>query len=357
MTASPAARMLDVRRIYLEPDVADLPRGQQVLDRFPDAERIEVASHQDIPGLYGNPGTVTDWIRNKREVLVLGTKKSLAARPNGRSADFIAPSTANGCAMACSYCYVPRRKGYANPITVFVNIERIIGYLTRHAARQGPKTEPNQCDPVDWVYDIGENGDCSVDALVSDNVADLVGAFAAIDGAKASFATKFVNPDLLSYDPRGGTRVRISLMPHDVSRKLDLRTTPVSQRIAAVNDLVAAGYEVHLNFSPVVVFDGWLEGWRTLLREIDDVLDDRSKAQLACEIIMLTHNDQLHEVNLQWHPRGEDLLWRPELQEHKVSHSGQRNLRYRASWKRTWLDRLEALIAEETPYLRVRYAF
>ncbi len=29
-------------------------------------------------------------------VLVLGVKKSLVTRPNGRSADFIAPSTANG---------------------------------------------------------------------------------------------------------------------------------------------------------------------------------------------------------------------------------------------------------------------
>ncbi|GAA1941804.1 spore photoproduct lyase family protein [Nocardioides hwasunensis] len=357
MVRSPAARMLDIRRIYHEPDVPDLPRGRQVLDRFPDAERVEVAAHQDIPGLYGNPGTVTDWVRNKREVLVLGSKKSLAARPNGRSADFIAPSTANGCAMACNYCYVPRRKGYANPITVFVNTDRIIGYLQRHVARQGPKPAPNQCDPVDWVYDIGENGDCSVDALISDNVADLVSAFAELDGAKASFATKFVNPDLLTYDPRGGTRVRFSLMPHDVSRQLDLRTTPVSQRIAAVNDFVAAGYEVHLNLSPVVVFEGWLDGWRALLREVDDVLDSAAKAQLACEIIMLTHNEALHEVNLQWHPRGEDLLWRPDLQEHKQSHSGQRNLRYRASWKRTWLDRLIAVIDEEAPYLMVRYAF
>ena len=146
-----AERLLEVRRIYHEPDIERWPRAQQVLERFPDAERVEVASHQDIPGLYGNPGGVERWVRTKREVLVLGEKRSLQARPNGRSADFIAPSTSNGCAMACSYCYVPRRKGFANPITVFVNIERIAGYLARHAARQGPKVEPNQCDPVDWV--------------------------------------------------------------------------------------------------------------------------------------------------------------------------------------------------------------
>jgi spore photoproduct lyase len=349
--------MLDITTIYHEPDVPAYPRGQQVLERWPDADRVEVPSHQDIPGLYGNAGNVEDWVRTKRNVLVLGTKKSLTARPNGRSSDFIAPSTSNGCAMACSYCYVPRRKGYANPITVFVNIERIVGYLERHAGRQGRKPAPNQCDPVDWVYDIGENGDCSVDAAVSDNVRDLVDLFARLPGAKASFATKLVNRDLLDLDPRGGTRVRFSLMPQDVSRVLDLRTSRVSERIAAIDDFVAAGYEVHLNFSPVVVQEGWLEEWGALFDEIDATIGDAAKRQLACEIILLTHNAGLHEVNLGWHPRGEDLIWRPDLQETKRSQSGQENVRYRTGWKGRWVHQLTDLLAEKMPYCTVRYAF
>lgn len=357
MPRSAADRLLAIERIYHEPGVRDWARGREVLARYPDAELVEVPAHQDIPGLYGNAGQVDDWIRNKRGVLVLGEKRSLQARPNGRSADFIAPSTSNGCAMACSYCYVPRRKGYANPITVFVNIERILGYLERHVARQGPKPEPNQCDPRDWVYDLGENGDCSVDALISDNVRDLVDLFARTPGAKGSFATKFVNRELLDWDPRGGTRVRFSLMPREMSRRLDLRTSPISERIAAIDDFVAAGYEVHLNFSPVVLHEGWYDEWRDLLREIADVVSPPARAQLACEIIMLTHNEGLHEVNLGWHPRGEDLLWRPDLQEPKRSHSGQVNVRYRAAWKRRWLDQLLELVAAELPGCRVRYAF
>jgi hypothetical protein len=76
----------------------------------------------------------------------------------------------------------------------------------------------NQCDPVDWVYDIGENSDCSVDAWVADNVRDFIRVVRAHGRREASFATKAVNPDLLRYDPRGGTRVRSSLMPREVSR-------------------------------------------------------------------------------------------------------------------------------------------
>jgi spore photoproduct lyase family protein len=352
-----AARLLDVRRIYHEPEIERFERAREVLARFPDAERIEVPSHGAIPGLYGNAGNVEDWVRNKREVLVLGEKKSLTARRNERSSDWIAPSTANGCAMACSYCYVPRRKGYANPITVFTNIEKIIGYLERHAGRQGPKPEPNQCDPVDWVYDIGENSDCSVDAMVSDNVRDLVDLFGRLANAKASFATKLVNRELLSYDPRGGTRVRFSLMPEGTSKLVDLRTSKVAERIAAMDDFVAAGYEVHLNLSPVIVQEGWLDDWAELLDQVADGTSPRTRQQLAAEIIFLTHNEGLHEVNLGWHPKGEDLLWRPDLQQAKRSQSGQWNVRYKTPWKGRWVQQLVDLLAERLPECRVRYAF
>ena len=250
---------LDIARIYLEPAVEAHARGREILARFPAAERVPVASHWNIPELRdADPG---DYLRAKRGSLVLGVKKGLAFRPNGRSADFIAPSSSNGCAMACAYCYVARRKGHANPVSVFVNIEAIAAAIARHAARQGPKAEPNQVDPKDWVYDLGENGDLSVDAAISDNVRDLVALFRGIPNAKGSFATKWVNPDLLGYDPQGRTRIRMSLMPPDMARLLDVRTAPVAERIAAIPDLHRAGYEVHLNFSPVVLREGWEAEW------------------------------------------------------------------------------------------------
>jgi spore photoproduct lyase family protein len=346
-----------VREIHAEPAAAASPRGRQVLARFPDARVVEVDSHWGIPGLHGNEGNVERWVRVKGETLVLGERKTLATRPNGRSADWIAPGASNGCAMACAYCYVPRRKGYANPVTVFTNVDRIIAHLGRHIARQGPKREPNQCDADAWVYDIGENGDCSVDALICDNTADLVHAFGQWPTAKASFATKFVNPDLLALNPRGRTRIRFSLMPPDDSRLLDVRTSPVAERIAAAGDFLDAGFEVHFNLSPVVVRPGWEEAWTELLRHLDDVLPERVKRQAAAEVIMLTHNRELHEVNLGWHPRAEEVLWRPEIQQAKHSENGALNVRYRADVKAGAVARLRALVAEYTPWLRIRYAF
>jgi spore photoproduct lyase len=352
-----ARQLVDIRQIYMEPAVQDHARGREILNRYPDAERISVGSHWQIPSLHGNAGSAEDWLAIKRHVLVLGVKKGLTMRPNGRSAHFIAPSTSNGCAMACAYCYVPRRKGYANPISIFVNIEDTCRAIARHAARNGALPRPDQVDPEHWVYDIGENSDLSVDALICDNVRDLVALFRSLPHAKGSFATKYVNPDLLDYDPQGKTRIRFSLMPPAVAKVVDVRTSPVSERIQAVNAFVQAGYEVHVNFSPVIVYPGWEEDWRRLFEEVDDVLSAEAKAQLRSEIIFLTHNAQLHDVNMQWHPKAEDYLWTPQTQEVKRSEGGMMNLRYRAAWKRQWLARFQDLLAQCMPYCGVRYAF
>ncbi|GAA2847364.1 spore photoproduct lyase family protein [Actinoplanes cyaneus] len=351
------ADLLDIRRIYVEPAAAGMPRGKEILARFPAAELVEVESHHRIPELYGDETNVNRWVRIKREALVLGVKKTLTARPNGRSADFIAPSTANGCAMACAYCYVPRHKGYSNPITVFANIDKICAYVSGHVHRQGTKPAPNECDPAAWVYDIGENSDCSADARISDNVHDLVDLFRWLPTAKASFATKHVNRDLLDWDPQGRTRIRFSLMPQRDAKVLDIRTSPIAERIAAIDDFVEAGYEVHVNFSPVVVRDGWLDDWAELLDQLDAGIGPAARAQLAAEVIFLTHNRELHEVNLGWHPKAEELIWRPDLQQPKRSQNGSWNVRYRTGEKGRHVAALLDLIVTRTPYLHVRYAF
>jgi hypothetical protein len=194
--------LLEIKKIYYEPEVKNYIRGQEILDNYPDAELIEIPSHWIIPELHGFHGSVEDWIKIKRNDLILGIKKSLTCRPNTRSSHFVAPSHSNGCTMSCSYCYVPRRKGYANPISIFVNIEQICKYIVRHAAKQGMFMQPDHIDDKHWVYEIGENGDCSADAAICDNVKDLMDLFKNIPNGKLTFATKFVNREMLTYDPQ-----------------------------------------------------------------------------------------------------------------------------------------------------------
>ena len=350
-------QLFDIDTIYHEPNIENYPRAREILDKFPDAQRIEVASHQRIPGLHGSRGNAADWLKIKRQVLVLGARKSLKCEPNNRSSDFIAPGLASGCASSCAYCYVPRHKGYANPITTFVNIEQITAYLSKHAAKQGLKFEATPPDDDLWVYELGCNSDMSIDAAICDNARDMVALFRTLPNAKCTWATKWVNRDLLSYDPQGKTRLRFSLMPHQMSKLVDVRTSPVSQRIAAINDFVEAGYEVNVNFSPVIVRDHFLDDYAALFEELNDSLSERAKAQMQAEVIFLTHNAALHEVNLAWHPRAEAVLWTPHLQENKTSGGGGHNVRYKVALKQPLVAQFREQLRAQMPYCRVRYAF
>jgi hypothetical protein len=90
---------------------------------------------------------------------------------------------------------------------------------------------------------------------------------------------------------------------------------------------------------------------------ISDSINEKAKKQLKAEIIMLTHNEDLHNKNMLWHPKGEDFLWRPELQQRKLSQNGMWNIRYRNNWKKSGVEKITGLMKEYMPYSHVRYAF
>lgn len=103
--------------------------------------------------------------------------------------------------------------------------------------------------------------------------------------------------------------------------------------------------------------DGWLEDYAELFGQLDDTLTEQAKAQLQCEVIFLTHNDRLHEVNMGWHPKGEDLLWRPDQQETKFSQTGGKNVRYKRCLKGSLVEQFTELLRQELPYCTIRYPF
>ena len=328
--------------------------AEKILAKYPNAEIVEVESHWRIPELF--EADAVDWMRNKREVLVLGIKSGLTHKKNGRSADFIAASSSNGCLSSCQYCYVARRKGGSNPLTIFVNIEEIAGSIRKHQAKLGAKTSPNQCDANFWTYDIGCNADLSADSFVCDNPAFLVKEFTTMENAKATFATKTVHDEYwLALDPKGKTRIRYSLMPQKAARYVDIGTSPISDRIRSTNKLIEAGYEVHFSFAPIIVYENWKKDWQNLWTEIDDVLSEKAKNQLKCEAFFLTHSADLHETNMRWNARGEDFLWNPALQVPKKTAPD--TLVYDYDFRRREIAEFEKDLLKTLPYCPVRYSF
>ncbi|WP_220449358.1 hypothetical protein [Nonomuraea longispora] len=60
MSITTRDNLLDIRRIYLEPAAAELPRGREILARYPDAELVGIAGHHRIPELGSAPPLCRD---------------------------------------------------------------------------------------------------------------------------------------------------------------------------------------------------------------------------------------------------------------------------------------------------------
>lgn len=325
-------------------------RGTKVLEAFSEAVQQEIKQHNKLPPLEGNHYQI------KSNVLVLGRLKTLVCRESGRSSDFISPSLANGCFGACAYCYVDRNKP-VNPISLFTNTEEILSAVDQHVQKQKWPKEPNQTHQQFYTYDIGCNSDVSVDASLSDSVETAILFFRQHPKAFATFATKFINPDLLLLDPQQKTRIRFSLLPHKISKLVDVRTDTLEKRLHALNDFHQAGFEVHVNFSPIILYRNWLEDYRELFEQLDQLVHPNVKKQMSCEAIFLTHNQGQHEINLSINSRAEDFIWAPAIQETKKSQFGGINIRYQFQRKARWIKEFKTLQQEIIPWCRIRYIF
>jgi len=245
-------------------------------------------------------------------------RKSLDIKPSGRSSDFITPSFIHGCLYQCGYCYMRRNK--PTGISIATNVDEILEVVNEHA-NTTHVDKPNQ------------------------------------PKAMGTFATKYVNDDLLNYNPEKKIRIRFSLMPQDLSDILEPNTSLISERIEAINDFYYAGYDVHINFSPIIVIPGAKTLYEELFKKIDYLVDDKIKNDVLCECIMLTHNDKMHQYNLEDSPEVEDILWQPDRQESKISSYGSKNLRYKLNLKSQYIKDFIKLHDEILPWNRIRYIF
>ena len=278
-------------------------------------------------------------------------RKTFKIRPSGRSTDFISPSFGFGCLYNCSYCYMKRHK--SRGLDVATNTEDILTEINSHVAF-AEVDKPNQTHEKYITYDISCNEDFALHAKHHEwekiftffkNHPDIMG----------SFATKYVNRDLLYFNPERKIRIRFSLMPQ---RKADIHepeTSKIIDRILAIDAFIFAGYDVHVNFSPIMVYDGWLNDYSELFRLMDKYVE--IKENVFSECIFLTHNESKHLDNLKYNPVTEKDLWTPNIQETKISQYGGKNVRYNYQLKREYIKDFVDLHDKIIPWNKIRYIF
>jgi len=290
-------------------------------------------------------------METKQQILKKVVRKEMLIRESGRSTDFISPSFGYGCLYNCTYCYMKRHK--PEGLSIANNTMNILTEINNHAYFT-PVFKPNQTHPVYTTYDISCNEDFALHAKFHEwrKIFDF---FKGHPIAMGSFATKYVNPMLLGYNPEQKIRIRYSLMPQKYADLLEPKTSSIETRIQAIDTFIEAGYDVHINFSPVIVTDGWLNEYRLLFEQVSDVV--RHKDVVKAEVIFLTHNIKKHKYNLENGLTGEELLWRPEIQEAKISQYGGENIRYNHKLKAGYIKEWTALHDIIINWNTIRYIF
>lgn len=279
------------------------------------------------------------------------TRKSMVIRPSGRSTDFISPSFGHGCLYNCTYCYMKRHK--REGLDIAINTMDILTAINSHCAFAEVE-KPNQTHPKYITYDISCNEDFALHAKHHQwwKIFDF---FKLHDKAMASFATKYVNEKLLEFNPKGKVRIRFSLMPQIYADLLEPNTSSIEERIKAIDKFVEAGYDVHINFSPVIVSGGWLSNYKLLFEQVDKLV--QHKKNVKAEVIFLTHNEDKHLYNVQQQLPGEHLIWNPLIQEDKLSINGEHNIRYRWEMKENYIKSWTELHDSIIPWNTIRYIF
>ena len=275
--------------------------------------------------------------------------KTLTTRDNGRSSDAISPNFIYGCLGGCmkSYCYVGRYN--ADKVYVNENIEDVIASIENWEDKQVWPKAPNQVDDKYYVIDIG----CSTDIPLMTKHYDWQKVFTFFNyhpHLKSTFATKYptrfpLNKYLLF---KGKHRIRVSLMPQVYSDILEPGTDEIIHRIDAIPALQEK-MEVHINFSPIIYKEGWLDEYRNLFSKIK-----ARGIETKCECIFLTYNEIQHKRNSD---EVNDLCWAPDIQEVKDSQYAPDNIRYQWKLKNKMIEEFKKAYSEYFDVNSIRYIF
>tara|TARA_Y100000592_G_scaffold29763_1_gene47447 strand:- start:1144 stop:1980 length:837 start_codon:yes stop_codon:yes gene_type:complete len=270
--------------------------------------------------------------------------KTLITKPNNNSADCIAPNIIYGCFGGCvnTYCYMSRYNGER----VFVNknvddiFNSVVDWETKYT-----KT-PNQQDPVYTMVDVACNSDLVLmQKHLPESLHDYLKRYDDHPQLNSTMATKYsglLKLDVNHFNKK--PRVRVSVMPQVYSNILEPKMQSITSRIKDIDRLKLLGWEVHINYSPVIFYPGWRDEYRALFNEVKNIAGENK-----CEVIALTnHVNQMCKSN-------EDAKELMQYSSEVKNNSGV--MRYPLRYKSKWLHDFKTIYSEHFNINTIRYIF
>jgi len=211
--------------------------------------------------------------------------KTLVTKDNNNSANCIAPNLVYGCFGGCvdTYCYMSRYNGHR--VFVNENVDDIFNSVVEW--EKGFTKVPDQQDPVYTMVDIACNTDLVLmQRYLPEPLIDYLKRYDNHPTLNSTMATKY--PSLLKLDVKKFNkkpRVRVSLMPQRFADVLEPKMQKVARRIPEINRLKDLGWEVHVNYSPLVFYKKWKQDYSELFKMVKEIAGVNK-----CEVIALTNH-------------------------------------------------------------------
>jgi len=205
---------------------------------------------------------------------------------------------------------------------------------------------PDQQDPVFTMVDIA----CNTDLVLMQKhmpipLHDYLLMYDQHEQLNTTMATKY--PELLTLDVsrfNKKPRVRVSVMPQKYSDILEPKMSSIVSRIHDINRLKDLGWEVHINYSPLIFVKGWDKEYDNLFSTVKSIA-----GQNKCEVIALTnHKMQMTKAPIE---AQEIMKWSSEVK----NSSGV--MRYPLRHKGRWLEEFKELYSQYFDRDTIRYIF
>lgn len=282
-------------KVYYEPAALSYELGKMLREKYSEVPWIPIESHNRIDELRRQPNSS---FRDLKKLLIIGVRKTHRYVPNAKTSDFLVPYTSSGCSAMCLYCYLVCNYNKCSYLRLFVNREEMLEKLMKAASRADG----------DLTYEIGSNSDLVLENTFTHNLEWTIERFAKQERGFITFPTKFnaVEP-LLPLNHRGRVVFRMSVNPQKIIQTVELGTSPLGQRIRALNQMADAGYRVGMLIAPVILIEDWKSLYVQLLDQLAEELSDRVKRNLGIEVIFMTYSYVHRAINTEAFSEESDL--------------------------------------------------
>ncbi len=246
--------------IYIEENIQQHPRVDEICDRFPKARHIYCRRYGEV----FNPKAQNFHLQKQKPALILAEKYKnfvLPAPPGygiGVKHNYYFSHMLN-CLYDCRYCFLQGMYQSANYV-LFVNYEQFQDQIRQICLE-------NQ----EQIVHFFSGYDCDSLALepVTRFATEFLPFFGKIENAWLELRTKSTQiRSLLEMQPLPRCIVAFSFTPDEIATAIEYKAPSINKRIDAMCKLQERGWLLGLRFDPVIFQTGWQQQYQQLFNQV-----------------------------------------------------------------------------------------